>query len=185
LTYPGRVTPFDRQTVYEHAGFGPFLMFTRRLFEAAGPFDEWFRVWGDVDWLIRALRHADFCLAAAQGGTFRLHGRNLGWPDDLEARQVRHAELNVIALEHGWWDKVRATDPAVMRATWAARQSRVRLPEWLEARLWGAEAEARWDATLRARRAPLPWARRLARGVRWRGYVLARAALRRASPLRP
>jgi hypothetical protein len=187
IRYAGHVTPFvDAQTFQEQACFGPFIMFTRRLYEATGPFDEWFRIWGDLDWVLRAARHADFCLATSHGGTFRLHGDNLGWPADPEKRQVRVAELNVLALEHGSWHTLGAADPQVMRALWEDRGSRVQLTPALERLLWGPDARARWEAALRARReasaVPPTGPRRIADALRWRWRVLRFAA---RSSLRP
>lgn len=181
IRYAGYVTPFvDSQTFQEQACFGPFIMFTRRLYDATGPFDEWFRVWGDLEWVLRAARHADFRLATSHGGTFRLHGDNLGWPDDPKKRQIRVAELNVVALEHGSWHTLGAVDPQLMRALWEDRRSRVRLTASLERLLWGPEAHARWEAALRARRetppAPPTGPRRIADAFRWRWRVLRFAA---------
>ena len=183
LPREGLATPFDRETFRSDGRFGPFMMFTRRLYEATGPFDAWFRVWGDVHWVHRAVHHADFLLATSHGGTFRIHGRNLGWPADPKAQERRIAERNVLALEYGAWEKVTALDPALMQATWEDRKSHVVLPDWMEQRIWGPEAQKRWTASLEARRPRsrmrFPGPRRIARALRWRLRFLAWAALRR------
>jgi hypothetical protein len=186
LTREGLATPFHRETFRSDGRFGPFMMFTRRLYETTGPFDAWFRVWGDVHWVHRAVHHADFLLATSHGGTFRIHGRNLGWPADPKAQERRTAERNVLAIEYGAWEKVTALEPAMMRATWEDRKSHVVLPDWMQQRMWGPEAQRRWDASAQARhprpRMRLPGPRRIARALGWRLRFLASAALHRPWP---
>ncbi len=133
---PARVTP--------RAGVGPFFLFTRALFEQAGPFDEHFRVTGDFDWAMRdAVRTAHTCTGTELGGTFFMHGGNLSGTRN----PYEWIEHNTVLLRHGEWTQIRPVDSDLMRASWQGWGSQgIALPAEIEARLWGADAERfRWQ----------------------------------------
>lgn len=132
--------PFDPARITPRAGFGPFFLFARALYERAGGFDERFRITGDFEWSAReTVRAARACHGKALGGEFVLHGANLsGARSPLE-----WVEHNTVLLRHGQWDALRPVDPSLMRTTWEAWGSQGQdVPPEVAARLWGADAEA-------------------------------------------
>src|SRR3990167_3573116 len=74
---------------------GPFFIFSRSLYDKVGPFDEQFRIVGDFDWCIRAVKISDkFMLSAKVAGVFKRTG------DTLSGGNLRHAAENNRSEEH-------------------------------------------------------------------------------------
>ncbi|HML21301.1 MAG TPA: hypothetical protein PKD09_06620 [Aggregatilinea sp.] len=131
---------YDSSRVTPRAGVGPFFLFTRALFEQVGPFDDHFRVTGDFEWAMRdAVRAAHTCAGTELGGAFFLHGANLSG----SRNPYEWVEHNTVLLRHGEWDQIRPVDPDLMRASWQGWGAQdAELPPEVEARLWGADADA-------------------------------------------
>lgn len=110
ITFPS-VPEFNRTNFTRGMMVGPFFMFTRRLYDRIGAFDEQFRIVGDFDWCVRAAKVTDFYYAHTIGGAFVHDGTG------LSARgNPRHvAENNIVYLRHGALDKLQPVAPALMR----------------------------------------------------------------------
>lgn len=86
---------------------GPFFMFTKDLYNKAGPFDEQFKIAGDFDWCVRAVKTTDkFVKAKTVAGEFRVDGGGLS--SGGSARQV--VENNIIYRRYGILDKIQPED---------------------------------------------------------------------------
>ena len=130
--------PFERDKFSVRMWAGPFFLFSPALFEAVGPFDERFRILGDLDWTARATHHTEFCAGENVGGTFYYDGGNLSNP----VRRV--VEENATFLKHGYYDHLIPCDPEAMRAGWQPWAEEYPLPLHVAERLWGAQAESNW-----------------------------------------
>ncbi len=90
---------------------GPFFMFTKDLYNRVGPFDEQFKIAGDFDWCVRAVKVSDKVVKAKSlGGVFRVDGGGLS-----AGGSSRHiAENNVIYVRNHLWHKlINAEDLAI------------------------------------------------------------------------
>ncbi|MBK9122947.1 MAG: glycosyltransferase [Chloroflexi bacterium] len=119
---------------------GPFFMFTPTLYRRVGPFDARFRIVGDWEWVVRAMRQTELCLSDELGGMFVLHGGNLS--DSGNPRQL--AEQNVVCLLHGLHDSVTPAPPDAMRSAIAEWADDLHLAPDLEAGLIGEGAHERY-----------------------------------------
>lgn len=146
----GRVLGYARQPIvravsvesYPAHHISPFFLVTRDCFDRYGPFDEFFRINGDMEWTARALSSGARKTYGAQcGGQFHLHGGNLS-----ANRPDMNVEINLIHLRYGNWDDLRIAEPERMRRAWAnwpgARS--VTLPEEIQDLCWGEQANRRW-----------------------------------------
>lgn len=163
---------------------GPFFMFSRALYDAAGPFDEHFRISGDFEWCARPrVRSSKLCLASAVGGYFSQHGTNLSGTHSL----LEDIEDNVVLLRYGMWRELRPVEPQQMQAAWTTWGDQgTPLPQDIQDRLWGAGACETWQRWLRDRRRQ-QLTELLRRGPRWiidwlgLRPVLARAGIVKSS----
>ena len=94
---------FNRREFARSMHCGPFFIFSRSLYDKVGPFDEQFRIVGDFDWCIRAVKISDkFMLSAKVAGVFKRTG------DTLSGGNLRHAaENNIVYIRHGVEDKIQ------------------------------------------------------------------------------
>lgn len=157
---PGRIHP--------RAGVGPFFMFTRALYEAAGPFNPHFRIAGDFEWAARPpVQGARCCHAGSSGGLFVLHEGNLsGGRSPLE-----WVEFNIVLLWRGLPQHLRPVDPDLMRRTWEEwGHSGGAIPPQAADWLWGPGAEERYRRYRREHEAP-PLLRRARMALARRGLL--------------
>jgi hypothetical protein len=138
IEYPA--LPYDPAVFTSEMKAGPFFMFARRFFETNGPFDERFRVAGDFDWCVRAIRHTEPCPVDTLGGFFRLHG------DNLSAAGKEVAEDNAAFLKYGLYDHLLPVEPETMRTVWSRWESEYTVPPQIADQLWGEDAYPRWVA---------------------------------------
>ena len=141
---------FDPVSFGRGNGLGPFFMMSRALYQRVGPFDEAFRVAGDMEWAGRALAHARFHAGQSNGGDFLIHGDNLsntgGDREDIE--------VNIIFLRRGEWRHLRPVHPRAQQDAWHSwgNTGGVHLPGEIEDFLWGPGAHERWRQYKRERR---------------------------------
>ncbi|MCY4540208.1 MAG: hypothetical protein OXE52_18485 [Chloroflexi bacterium] len=141
---------FDPVSFGRGNGLGPFFMMSRALYQRVGPFDEAFRVAGDMEWAGRALAHARFHAGQSNGGDFLIHGDNLsntgGDREDIE--------VNIIFLRRGEWRHLRPVHPRAQKDAWHSwgNTGGVHLPGEIEDFLWGTGAQERWRQYQRERR---------------------------------
>lgn len=143
---------------------GPFFMFTPALYHRVGPFDARFRIVGDWEWVVRALRHTEFCLSDELGGVFMLHGENLS--DTGNPRQL--AEHNIVSLLHDLHDNLLPAPPDAMRAALNQWRDALDLAPELETRLIGEGAQERYVVWLAERTAQ---ANAIARAEAWKAPI--------------
>ena len=141
---------FDPAAFARGNGLGPFFMMSRALFQRVGPFDDAFRVAGDMEWAGRALAHARFQAGQSNGGDFLIHGNNLsntgGDREDIE--------VNIIFLRRGEWRHLRPVHPRAQQDAWHSwgNTKSLRLPDEIEDYLWGPAAHERWRHYQRERK---------------------------------
>ncbi len=141
---------FDPASFARGNGLGPFFMMSRALYQRVGPFDEAFRVAGDMEWAGRALAHARFHAGQSNSGDFLIHGDNLsntgGDREDIE--------VNIIFLRRGEWRHLRPVHPRAQQDAWHSwgNTGGVQLPDEIEDFLWGPAAHERWRQYQRERR---------------------------------
>ncbi len=131
-------------------GLGPFFMMRRALYQRVGPFDEAFRVAGDMEWAGRAQAQARFHASESKGGDFHVHGRNLS----NTGSDREDIEVNIIFLRRGEWRHLRPAHPRAQRDAWHSWGNKrgVQLPAEIEEFLWGNSAHGRWRQFQRERR---------------------------------
>lgn len=140
------------------AGVGPFFMFTRTLYEQAGPFNPLFRITGDFEWSKRdPVRSTGVKRSEVVAGTFTLHGDNLS--GGTHPREW--VEFNIVLLEHAAYGLLRPADPVLFAEVWqewgaAAPPSPSPALTWL----MGEGAAERFQAYQRYQHAP-KWKQRL------------------------
>lgn len=126
------------------ATYGPFALHDRALFDQVGPFDEHFRVAGDIEWGARARQVARFQPLPMPGGTFYLHANNLS--SHNSAQQL--VEENIVFMRFQRWSEVRPTpDPVLMRRLWEdwGNPAGISVPPEVADQLWGSGALAAWQ----------------------------------------
>ena len=123
---PYPAVEFDRGAFQTTFRVGPFFMFARALYDAVGPFDEQFRISGDLDWCLRALRQTSFTPGSQVAGVFLNEHRGLS----MAGSQRAIAEHNAIYVRHGLADLVQPVDGS-LSAEYDARRVRVG-SAWLE-----------------------------------------------------
>lgn len=141
---------FDPDSFARGKGLGPFFMMSRALYQRVGPFDDAFRVAGDMEWAGRALAHARYHAGQSNGGDFLIHGDNLsntgGDREDIE--------VNIIFLRRGEWRHLRPAHPRAQQDAWHSwgNTGGFQLPGEIEDFLWGPAAHERWRQYQRERR---------------------------------
>ena len=95
---------FDRREFTRSMHCGPFFIFSRSLYDKVGPFDEQFKIVGDFDWCIRAVKISDkFSRSDKIAGVFGRYYRS-----NLSGGNQRHAaENNIVYIRHGVEDKIQ------------------------------------------------------------------------------
>lgn len=89
----GSVLEFEKRKFETTMTAGPHFMFTRKVYEKVGGFDEQFKIAGDFDWCARAANlGANFKLAKEFSGVFRVDGHGLS----AGANQTLQAENNIV-----------------------------------------------------------------------------------------
>lgn len=89
----GKVLEFEKRKFETTMTAGPHFMFTRKVYEKVGPFDEQFKIAGDFDWCARAANlGANFKLAKEFSGVFRVDGHGLS----AGANKMLQAENNIV-----------------------------------------------------------------------------------------
>lgn len=170
LEYPDgrrRVVPYGTPTRERHMqrmSVGPFFMFTPELYRRVGPFDPRFRVFGDWDWVLRAMPYTDLRLSDELGGRFVLHGSNLS----ASGSPRQYVEHNIVCLLHGLLESITPAPPDEMRDALAQWADELHLAPDLEARLIGEGAHERfvvWAAEKAAK------TKALARSEVWRAPI--------------
>jgi GT2 family glycosyltransferase len=88
---------FDKKKFTSEMHCGPFFLFRKDFYKQVGPFDEQFKISGDLDWCIRAAKISDkFVLSEKDGGVFRVDGGGLS-----AGRKKQHLlEDNIIKARH-------------------------------------------------------------------------------------
>ncbi len=101
--------PETKKLFLEGMVCGPFFLFSKKLYDRVGPFDEQFRIAGDFDWCIRAAKSTDKIVKAKTiGGIFRVDGGGLS----AGANQLLAVENNIVCKRHFIVDKiVELSDP--------------------------------------------------------------------------
>jgi hypothetical protein len=147
LPHPPQYTP---SALGRKTRLGTFFMFSRALYDAAGPFDEHFRISGDFEWCARPrVRSSKLCIASAVGGYFSQHSANLSGTHSA----LEHIEDNVVLLRYGMWRELRPVEPQPMQAAWTTWGDQgTPLPQDIQDRLWGAGANETWQRWQRDRR---------------------------------
>jgi len=119
---------------------GTFFIFSQRLFECVGSFDERFHIVGDYEWQVRAQKaKPNVCTGLEVGGRFVIHGDNLSGVNDPRQR----AEENIVYWMYN--GSFEPAEPTLMYKTWR----RFELPEpdsTIADQLWGTQAEKNWTA---------------------------------------
>jgi hypothetical protein len=72
---------------------GPFFMFTKKIYQDVGPFDEQYKIAGDFDWCSRASIKTDFTRSKVIAGIFTNDGTTLSG-----SKSQRHVEENKMIL---------------------------------------------------------------------------------------
>lgn len=72
-----RQPDFNRADFIKAMYNGPFFTFTKKVFDAVGPFDESYKVSGDFDWCSRAAEKFDFTKSNVIAGIFTNDGTTL------------------------------------------------------------------------------------------------------------
>lgn len=141
---------FDPASFARGNGLGPFFIMSRALYQRVGPFDEAFRVAGDMEWAGRALAQARFHAGEGSGGDFLIHGDNLS----NTGSDREDIEVNIIFLRRGEWRHLRPAHPRAQQDAWHSwgNSGGVQLPGEIEDFLWGPAAHARWQQYQRERR---------------------------------
>lgn len=85
---------FDKKIFTHEMHCGPFFMFTKKLFEQVGQFDEKFIIAGDFDWSVKAAKITNFLLCDEIAGEFRNEGTSLSG-----SKNKIHQEENKIILD--------------------------------------------------------------------------------------
>ncbi len=145
-----RPVPFSPTQFTRKNGMGPFSLMTRELYEQVGPFDENFRIVGDLEWGGRAMAHVNFHPGENLGGAFRLHGENLSSTGSI----VQAVEDNIVFMRRGDWAQVYPTsNPQLMREAWQNwGDNGVTVPDAVQEMLWGESAVETWEQHQRERR---------------------------------
>ncbi len=90
---------------------GPFFLFTKAFYKKVGPFDEQFKISGDLDFCIRSAQAGGkFIKAKNLGGEFRVDGTGLS----AGANPRRTAENNVIYTRHHVWKKLELAEDLII-----------------------------------------------------------------------
>ena len=111
---------FDPEVFRRTFRLGPFFMFSRALYEVVGPFDEQFRISGDLDWCLRALCKTAFTPGSRVAGAYLNESRGLS----VSGSERAIAEHNAIYLRHGLADLVQPVDESIF-AEYDVRKVRV------------------------------------------------------------
>lgn len=124
----------------------PFFMFSREFYEKNKPFDEGFRINGDLEWVMRQTvldAHTDYGKHFA--GLFYHHGGNLS-----AMRKAMSVEQNIVHLRRGAWNELRLANPKLMQDAWMTwGDNGCQLPEEIQDQLWGEGSSDRWKQYLR------------------------------------
>lgn len=149
-------------------GLGPFFMASRSLLDRAGPFDERFRVAGDMEWASRVHSTARFQKGRVNGGEFTIHGGNLS----NTGGETEEVEVDIIFMRRGDWKQLRPANPRALRDAWASWGNPGGIPVPADAAdfLWGPAAERRWQRYRRERLQPANL-RRLRLALASRGWI--------------
>ncbi len=145
-----RPVPFSPTEFTRKNGIGPFSLLSRNLYEQVGPFDENFRIVGDLEWGGRAMEHASFHPGKNIGGEFRLHGENLSSTGSV----VQAVEDNIVFMRRGEWAQVYPTGaPRLMREAWQSwGDNGLIVPDDVQEMLWGENALETWEQYRREHR---------------------------------
>ena len=82
---------------------GPFFMINKEFYNKVGPFDEQFKISGDLDWCVRAAKlFGKFVLSKKNAGIFNVDGRGLS----AGANPLMAAENQIIYKRHNITDKI-------------------------------------------------------------------------------
>jgi GT2 family glycosyltransferase len=94
---------FDKKEFGQSMHCGPFFLFTKKLYQKVGPFDDTFRIAGDFEWCLRASKETDFVRANVVAGRFINEGVSLsgGQYDKLDQETER------IYKKYGITSKIR------------------------------------------------------------------------------
>jgi len=94
---------FERETFSKGMNCGPFFMFTKKLYEKVGPFDESFKIAGDFDWCVRAAQVTNFDLSREIAGIFTNEGTSLSGSKG----NILQEENNRIYQKNGILNKIK------------------------------------------------------------------------------
>lgn len=136
-------TPYRQDVVTPRRGVGPFFLFSRTLYDKAGPFNAHYRITGDFEWATRPeVRHARYAATEADGGEFVRHAASLsGGMNPLE-----WIEFNTTLIWRDELSQIRPVHPEKMQEAWQSwgrlgGQMNPELAEWL----WGPAAPTRYE----------------------------------------
>lgn len=93
---------YDQQEFSRSMHCGPFFMISKDFYGRVGPFDEQFKISGDLDWCVRAAKlFGKFVLSKKNAGIFNVDGRGLS----AGANPLMAAENQIVYKRHGITDK--------------------------------------------------------------------------------
>jgi glycosyltransferase involved in cell wall biosynthesis len=122
---------------------GVFFIASKALYQQVGPFDERFRIAGDIEWFYRALAATPVdrrMSGTVKAGVHHIHGGNLS-----TQFAFTWAEANVCRLMHQQTDWLFPAPPHIMRQVWERwGAEEVPITPALATRLWGWRAYWRW-----------------------------------------
>lgn len=132
--------PYDAERFQQKMRIGPFFMFTKALFEDVGDFDERFRIAGDFDWCIRAIKQTSFCTCPVPAGKFINHGKNLS----AGVHPLQIVEDNIIFLKHNLTNRIVPAEPQLMRQA-LDQWSDITISDEQKTFLVGSGSQKRWQ----------------------------------------
>jgi len=93
---------YDQKEFSRSMHCGPFFMISKEFYNRVGPFDENFKISGDLDWCIRAAKiSGNFVLSKKNAGIFNVDGRGLS----AGSNPFLVAENKIIYKRHGIQEK--------------------------------------------------------------------------------
>lgn len=94
---------YNQQEFSRSMHCGPFFMISKDFYNRVGPFDEQFKISGDLDWCVRAAKlFGKFVLSKKNAGIFNVDGRGLS----AGVNPLMAAENQIIYKRHNITDKI-------------------------------------------------------------------------------
>jgi len=108
----GKAIEFEKRKFEISFPAGPHFMFSKKAYQAVGPFDEQFKIAGDFDWCARAAaKGLSFAQGREYSGNFRVDGRGLS-----TGGSPRHVvENNIVFIRQTAWDRMQLADETIIK----------------------------------------------------------------------